>query len=181
MKKLILTILILFCATMAYSIPDNLPEKIEKMLPWTRLELPTETGNSGEITVFNIEDKVKDKIRIYNTTSISLDVTIKGLHQEKGLILISSGSIAAYDSRYFNSKWEDSLYEFNKFYISIEGGKITKHYAEVGSSDMLFHIYETDINSLSPADELAKWKKLLDDGAITQKEYNAKKKQLLGL
>lgn len=33
----------------------------------------------------------------------------------------------------------------------------------------------------SPADELAKFKQLLDDGAITQSEYDAKKKQLLGL
>ncbi len=33
----------------------------------------------------------------------------------------------------------------------------------------------------SSADELLKYKKLLDEGAITQEEYNAKKKQLLGL
>ncbi len=34
---------------------------------------------------------------------------------------------------------------------------------------------------LSDADEIAKYKALLDSGAITQDEYNAKKKQLLGL
>lgn len=33
----------------------------------------------------------------------------------------------------------------------------------------------------SNADELAKFKQLLDSGAITQEEYDAKKKQLLGL
>ena len=33
----------------------------------------------------------------------------------------------------------------------------------------------------SSADELGKFKHLLDDGAITQAEYDAKKKQLLGL
>jgi len=33
----------------------------------------------------------------------------------------------------------------------------------------------------SPADELIKWKSLLDSGGITQDEYDAKKKQLLGL
>lgn len=33
----------------------------------------------------------------------------------------------------------------------------------------------------SSADEIAKFKKLLDDGAITQAEFDAKKKQLLGL
>lgn len=35
--------------------------------------------------------------------------------------------------------------------------------------------------SQSDADELAKFKQLLDSGAITQEEYDAKKKQLLGL
>lgn len=33
--------------------------------------------------------------------------------------------------------------------------------------------------TISAADEIAKYKKLLDDGAITEEEYNAKKKQLM--
>ena len=33
----------------------------------------------------------------------------------------------------------------------------------------------------SCADEIAKFKALLDEGAITQEEFDAKKKQLLGL
>ena len=36
-------------------------------------------------------------------------------------------------------------------------------------------------NDASPADELLKWKKLLDAGAITQQEYDAQKKKILGL
>lgn len=35
--------------------------------------------------------------------------------------------------------------------------------------------------SKSQADEIAKFKELLDSGAITQEEYDAKKKQILGL
>ena len=35
--------------------------------------------------------------------------------------------------------------------------------------------------NLSAADEIAKFKRLLDDGVITQEEFEAKKKQLLGL
>ncbi len=35
------------------------------------------------------------------------------------------------------------------------------------------------INQLSPADELRKYKQLLDDGIITQAEFDSKKKQLL--
>ena len=35
--------------------------------------------------------------------------------------------------------------------------------------------------SISSADEIRKFKQLLDDGIITQEEFNVKKKQLLGL
>ena len=35
--------------------------------------------------------------------------------------------------------------------------------------------------AFSPADEIAKYKRLLDEGAITEEEYNAKKKKLLDL
>ncbi|MBQ2940785.1 MAG: SHOCT domain-containing protein [Clostridia bacterium] len=35
--------------------------------------------------------------------------------------------------------------------------------------------------STSNADELKKYKELLDSGVITQEEFDAKKKQLLGL
>lgn len=40
---------------------------------------------------------------------------------------------------------------------------------------------ELSSQNYSVADEIAKFKALLDDGAITQEEYDAKKKQLLGL
>lgn len=35
-------------------------------------------------------------------------------------------------------------------------------------------------SAVSPADEIAKFKDLLDSGSITKEEYDAKKKQLLG-
>ena len=37
------------------------------------------------------------------------------------------------------------------------------------------------VAALSPAEELKKFKDLLDSGIITQEEFDAKKKQLLGL
>ncbi|MBE6660954.1 MAG: SHOCT domain-containing protein [Ruminococcaceae bacterium] len=40
---------------------------------------------------------------------------------------------------------------------------------------------QTTAQQSSPADELKKYKDLLDSGAITQEEYDAKKKELLGL
>lgn len=39
----------------------------------------------------------------------------------------------------------------------------------------------SNTNQLSPADEIRKYKKLFDDGVITQEEFEQKKKQLLGL
>lgn len=40
---------------------------------------------------------------------------------------------------------------------------------------------EVESQQGTPADELLKWKQLLDMGAITQEEFDAKKKELLGL
>ncbi len=40
---------------------------------------------------------------------------------------------------------------------------------------------KTSVNSIGAADELKKYKDLLDAGIITQEEFDAKKKQLLGL
>ncbi len=42
-------------------------------------------------------------------------------------------------------------------------------------------IYSTQTSAPSAADELKKYKELLDMGAITQEEFDVKKKQLLGL
>lgn len=39
----------------------------------------------------------------------------------------------------------------------------------------------TIVQNTSDADELKKYKDLLDNGVITQEEFDAKKKQLLGL
>jgi len=47
---------------------------------------------------------------------------------------------------------------------------------ELMSQQRMGHI----INQSSPADEIRKYKELLDDGVITQEEFEQKKKQLLG-
>lgn len=45
----------------------------------------------------------------------------------------------------------------------------------------LLHPENNMASSIDPADEIRKFKKLADDGIITQEEFEAKKKQLLGL
>ena len=37
------------------------------------------------------------------------------------------------------------------------------------------------LNNISPADELIKYKQLLDMGALTKEEFDKKKKELLGV
>ncbi len=175
MKKLFALLLFFLSTIMAYS------------FPWSREELPTSINDDGEIVIINKNDDVEDKLCIGNETNLPLDVIIKGDHTKQGLIVIASANIAAHNTIYLHSEWENKLEDFKQFYICIEGGKITKHFAQVGSSDLLFYIYETDIKQsdnngyYSPADELLKWKKLFDDSVITKEEYEAKKKQLLGL
>ena len=59
----------------------------------------------------------------------------------------------------------------------------------ISQFDNLYHAYHTSqadapnvvVQQTSDADELAKYKKLLDDGVLTQDEFDAKKKQILGL
>ena len=77
--------------------------------------------------------------------------------------------------------------------VSTSSGKITCFY--IGNRDKVYEELNTLINKrqskhsdvtvvkqdISNADELRKYKELLDNGIITQEEFDAKKKQLLGL
>lgn len=99
---------------------------------------------------------------------------------------MSTGFITAHDTKYFTTNFEEDLDDFKNFIISLDNGKIVNFTAEMARSDLYFAVNETDIDNKtqkteSSADELLKWKKLLDSGVITQDEFNSKKKQLLGL
>ena len=59
--------------------------------------------------------------------------------------------------------------------------KEIKNYVENAKSKSTATISQTVIQQNSSADELKKFKELLDQGIITQEEFDAKKKQLLGL
>ncbi len=54
-------------------------------------------------------------------------------------------------------------------------------FGEIAVPDEFKPKTETANQTLSAADEIKKYKALLDSGAITQEEYDAKKKKLLGL
>lgn len=56
-----------------------------------------------------------------------------------------------------------------------------KEYLEQKITENLAAPSGTVVNQTTDADELRKFKQLFDDGIITEEEFNAKKKQLLGL
>lgn len=176
MKKAALSILLLFVLSAAYS----------KTIP-----LPASTNDNGEIVVVNTKGEVEDRIHLDNATDAGLKVTIKGQYKKnEKIVTVATDFIGAHDSKYCATQYEDDLDDFSSFIISIEDGKILSYTAETAWSDLYFYINETDVKPIqaqnnqpaySAADELLKWKELLDKGAITQEEFDAKKKQLLGL
>ena len=71
----------------------------------------------------------------------------------------------------------DNTFKFQKRSQNVEVQNI-KNYIE----DQMLKSKQTTqslVNAVSPADELRKYKQLMDDGIITQEEFNEKKKQLL--
>ncbi len=62
---------------------------------------------------------------------------------------------------------------------------VNAQFIHVAISELLINLQKTEDRTVevksSNADELKKYKELLDDGVITQDEFDAKKKQLLGL
>ena len=62
---------------------------------------------------------------------------------------------------------------------------VNAQFIHVAISELLINLQKTEDRTVevksSNADELKKYKELLDDGVITQAEFDAKKKQLLGL
>ena len=69
-----------------------------------------------------------------------------------------------------------------KFNYIVSLGSLDKMYADINNAIDNSHSKNSQANStISSADELKKFKELLDAGIITQEEFDAKKKQLLGL
>ena len=76
--------------------------------------------------------------------------------------------------QYFNDPNTIQLSNMEQYNIAIK----IRDYIENYQSES---IAPTVVQPLSGADEILKYKKLLDDGILTQEEFDAKKKQLLGL
>lgn len=82
---------------------------------------------------------------------------------------------------------------FKKTTFVVGGGNITNYYLDIEGAIAACEVTPCKTTATtedaakapaaapSPADELAKFKQLLDSGAITQEEYDAQKKKILGL
>lgn len=71
------------------------------------------------------------------------------------------------------------MFSFKKTnnFATLVGNDIRAAFETYKNNDLI----EVTGSTISPADELKKFKELLDMGVITKEEFNAKKKQLLGL
>ncbi len=149
--------------------------------------LGTEIKDSGEIVVFNLNGKCEDRIRIINNTDFTLHVIIRGQHKKNGLLKVADDFITANDTKFISSLYEDNLDKFVTFEVFIVDGKILAYKAEMDHDDFYFTINEVSGEKLKvkrdseAADELLKWKQLMDAGVITREEFEAKKSSLLGL
>lgn len=102
--------------------------------------------------------------------SLQVKVTVKGYKDPAFFIkLISTGTKK--DGIIYRSNMEIAQKLASKFELIIEENKSKVHQQQenLGSA------------TVDAADEIRKFKGLLDDGIITQEEFDAKKKQLLGL
>ena len=63
----------------------------------------------------------------------------------------------------------------------LENAQAIYNYIEERRHDLSARRNGQVVQQLSSADEIKKYKELLDSGIITQEEFDAKKKQLLGL
>ncbi|MBO4404472.1 MAG: SHOCT domain-containing protein [Treponema sp.] len=156
-------------------------------------------NSNGEIVVDNSNDLIEDRIRIINETGSDLEVIVSGEHPRKGIITLSERKIKAHDTEFLKTKYDDDLDDFKNIIFSLKEGYILSFGAKCIRDDLHFTISDAgkrnfagDAPAADPAPkasassetdevaELQKWKGLLDSGAITEEEYNKKKKQILG-
>ena len=149
--------------------------------------LPATAGSDGSVVVTNEKSGVKDRIHIENHTDKLLEVVVTGRNKKtNAVVTISTTFIDAKDQKFVATEYEGKLRNFAEFTVKVNGEKITLFTADTAWNDLYFAIATIENGgeaggAPSAADELAKWKQLLDNGTITQSEFDAKKKQLLGL
>lgn len=129
-------------------------------------------GNTWLIVCTNKRILMLDKGMIYGLKLIDIPLDkVNSISHSKGLLLgkisITDGATTRTIENVSNitvSFFADTVNKQIELYKNSKNNPIT-----------------SDINTISPADELIKYKQLLDIGALTQNEFDAKKKELLGV
>ncbi len=141
------------------------------------LKLVGRPGNGIEVTdsVVKIQNKIKKVDKVIPLSSIiSVQVKKKGL--TPGYIYFQTVGGIGTQIKNVNEVLSDEnswiIVDKKDYEIALKMKQRVEEYASLGES--------CNIN-FSVADEIVKFKNLLDAGAITQEEYDAKKKQLLNL
>lgn len=145
----------------------------------------------GSVVIENVKGKIEDRLHVENRTDVAFGIVVVGIEKKGKETVISESFVKAHDGLYLPSSFEDDLDDFVRFRIEIQNGTVESCTAQCEWSDLYLIINKVTVKgsgsaeslseSVSAADELLKWKKLLDAGAVTQEEYEAKKKQLLAL
>ena len=147
--------------------------------------------SDGSVVIENVKGKVEDRLHVENRTDVAFGIVVVGIEKKGKETVISESFVKAHDGLYLPSSFEDDLDDFVRFRIEIKNASIEYCTAQCEWSDLYLIINKVTVKgsgsaeslpeNVSAADELLKWKKLLDAGAVTQEEYEAKKKQLLAL
>ncbi|MBQ3825506.1 MAG: SHOCT domain-containing protein [Spirochaetaceae bacterium] len=158
-----------------------------------------EISADGTVIIDNEKHGVEDRIHVQNDTGETLDFVIAGIARGERATVLSNIVLKPKESRFLTTAYDDDLDDFYRFRVYLKNGTIALCSAQRIKDDLYIVISKVnigaapDVSAISSdsissqdattteADELRKWKALLDDGIITQDEFNAKKKQLLGL
>ena len=163
-----------------YNIPANVSKQLSK---YTSLELYSDClvgkGNKmGDVTYF-----FKNYIDIKWTPAslITQYAQVVFITHENASNYVSASGLASFNDAN-KIPFCSGMYSYkaaNEYArdLCMEIKEVMTKYQEENSK----HETTTINAALSPADELKKFKELLDMGIITQEEFDAKKKQILGL
>lgn len=129
-------------------------------------------GNTWLIVCTNKRIVMLDKGMIYGLRLIDIPLDrINSISQSKGLVL---GKISITDGAVTRT-----IENVSNITVSFFADTVNKE-IQLFKQSKITPITQV-VNNTSVADELLKYKQLLDMGVLTQEEFNAKKKELLGL
>lgn len=150
----------------------------------------------GSVEVTRNKGDFEDYIKIFNKTDSSVTISVSGIKKRGGAkVELDSVRVAPHSYETLETDFDEKMELLTKIIFSASEGAITDYSTDLEHNDLYFNVLgiggavaKKAGNSASSgavaddaADQLLKYKKLLDSGVITQEEFNTLKKKLLGL